>query len=48
MKKTIKIIERLEYSEKCPKCPKEIKGSSESMVEYNMEVHLRQRHGSKK
>lgn len=49
MKKTIKLIERDEYSDACPICKKKgiekiIKGSSESQVEYNMDVHIRQKH----
>ncbi len=45
MKKTIKKIERIQLSEVCPKCKKEIKGTSESMVKYNLQVHLKQKHG---
>ena len=44
MKKEIKTIKRAQYSEKCPKCQKEIKGSSESQVKYNLSVHIKQRH----
>ena len=46
MKKTIKTIERDEYSEKCPHCKKPIRGSSESQVKYNLEVHIKQKHNS--
>ena len=28
-----------EYFDECPKCKKEIKGTSESMVKFNMNVH---------
>ena len=28
------------YSKQCPKCKKEIKGYSESQVEYNLKLHL--------
>ena len=45
MKKTTETIERIRYSKNCPKCKREIKGFSESMVEYNLEVHIKQRHG---
>lgn len=31
--------EKKEYYSKCSKCGKEIKGTSESMVEFNMNVH---------
>jgi hypothetical protein len=44
MKKTIKTIERTQYSEKCPICKQEIKGGSESAVKYNLEVHIKQKH----
>jgi len=45
MKKTIVNSERVVYSEKCPHCKKEIKGFSESQVKYNLEVHIKQKHG---
>ena len=44
MKKTIKTIERTQYSERCPICKFEIKGGSESAVKYNLEVHTKQKH----
>jgi len=39
MKKTIIKSERVVYSEPCPSCRKEIKGFSESNLEYNMRLH---------
>jgi len=38
--KTRKVIKELtEYYSKCEKCGKEIKGSTETMVAFNMGVH---------
>lgn len=48
MKRTIKTIERIQYSEKCPKCKDEIKGGSESAVKYNLKVHIEQKHNNGK
>ena len=39
MKKTIIKSERTVYSEECKECKKEIKGFSESNLEYNMRLH---------
>ncbi len=39
MKKEIVKSERIVYSEKCNICKKEIKGFSETNVEYNMRLH---------
>ena len=39
MKKKIIKSERTVYFENCPKCKKEIKGFSESNLEYNMRLH---------
>lgn len=39
MKKTIIKSERTVYSEVCSICKKEIKGFSESNLEYNMKLH---------
>ena len=39
MKKTIIKSERIVYSDICPICKKEIKGFSESSLEYNMRLH---------
>jgi len=46
MKKRIKKIERekVEYYIKCPLCDKEITGTSPSMMEYNLETHMRTKH----
>ena len=44
MKKTKETIQRTRYSKNCPICKKEIKGFSESQVEYNIETHTRQKH----
>lgn len=34
----------IEYYEKCPHCEKEIKGSTESQVKYNLEIHIKSKH----
>jgi uncharacterized protein with PIN domain len=44
MKSKKKIIERLEYKKRCPICKREIKGTSESQVEYNLKTHTQQKH----
>jgi hypothetical protein len=44
MEKSKKTIERIEYKKKCPICKREIKGTSESQVEYNLKTHIRQKH----
>lgn len=31
--------EKLEFYKVCPKCGKEIKGTSDSMVQFNIKVH---------
>ena len=48
MKKQIKTIERVEYSEKCHICKKNIKGLSESAVKYNLKTHLMEKHQNEK
>ena len=45
MKKTIITREITQYVKKCPICKKEIKGNSESQVEYNLKFHIERRHG---
>jgi hypothetical protein len=42
MKTTKKEITQL--SKKCPICKKEIKGYSESQVEYNLKIHIDAKH----
>ncbi len=38
--KKIKVTQEVEYFEKkCPKCGKQIKGTSESQVKYNLRLH---------
>lgn len=44
MKKRTYTIERIQYIDKCPICKKQIKGSSEGQVKYNIETHIRQKH----
>ena len=44
MKKVITKKEVTEYIEKCSYCGKEIKGTSESQVLYNLSVHINQKH----
>ena len=44
MKKTEETIKRIRYSKNCPICKKEMKGFSESQVEYNLGVHIKQKH----
>lgn len=44
MKAEKKIIERIVYSKICPKCKKKITGFSESQVEWNLNVHINQKH----
>lgn len=43
MKSTKKQIKQ--YSKNCPKCKKEIKGYSESQVDYNLKLHLETHNG---
>lgn len=38
------MIQRIQFSKECSKCKMLIKGNSESQVEYNLKVHLRQKH----
>ena len=38
---------RTEYFEECPYCKKEIKGFSESQVEYNLKTHINAKHKKK-
>ena len=47
MKKTIIKSERTVYSENCSVCKKEIKGFSESNLEYNMRLH-KEKHDKEK
>ena len=47
MKKTIIKSERTVYSEECKICKKEIKGFSESNLEYNMRLH-KEKHDKEK
>ena len=44
MKKRIINKEATEYYEKCPHCKKEIIGSTESQVQYNMRIHVEAKH----
>ena len=36
---------RITYQKNCPVCKKVIKGGSESAVIFNLEIHLKQKHG---
>lgn len=38
------IIKRKQFFTHCPLCKQEIKGSSESQVEYNLKTHTQQKH----
>ena len=40
-------IKRVEYLDKCPICKKQIKGTSEGQVKYNIKTHIRQKHPKK-
>lgn len=40
-------IQRTIFTHHCSICKKEIKGSSESQVRYNLKVHKKQKHGNK-
>lgn len=44
MDKRILTTERIQYFKRCPLCKQEIKGFSESQVDYNLDVHTRQKH----
>jgi hypothetical protein len=44
MKKRKNIKEKIEYYSNCPYCKREIKGSAESQVEYNMDIHIKAKH----
>lgn len=35
------------YVDECPFCKKEIVGTSESQIKYNMELHIKQKHKKK-
>ena len=48
MKKRTINKETLEYFDKCPNCKKEIIGSTESQVKYNMKIHIDAKHKEKK
>lgn len=39
-----RIVEREEVFAKCPHCDKEIVGSAEKQVLYNLGVHIKQKH----
>lgn len=43
-KRTIK-KEQIEYFGKCLQCGKEIKGSTESQVRFNLDIHIKAKHG---
>lgn len=47
MKKEIETIQRVRYSKNCPICKKSIKGFSESQVNYNLKIHIEQKHPKK-
>ncbi len=34
----------IEYTDKCPHCKREIIGSTESQVRYNMKTHIEAKH----
>jgi len=38
---------RTVFKTKCPKCKKEIKGTSESQVDWNLKVHMMRKHNQK-
>jgi hypothetical protein len=40
--------EEEEFYIKCPHCKKEIKGSTESQVTYNLGIHIQAKHSEKK
>jgi uncharacterized protein with PIN domain len=41
MIKSRKVIKKeIEYFDICPECNKEIKGSTEGQVKYNLEIHI--------
>jgi hypothetical protein len=43
-----KNVTRKQFIGKCPICKREIKGTSESQVRYNLKVHKSQRHRREK
>ena len=47
MKKQTATIERICYIDKCPICKKQINGTSEGQVKYNIKTHIRQKHPKK-
>lgn len=48
MKTTKTTREITQYSKKCFICKKDVKGFSESQVEYNLKVHIKQKHKRRK
>lgn len=40
-------VVKFRYKIFCPECKKEIIGNSPSMVNYNLKVHLREKHGKR-